>query len=209
MLPPAPTRSTRDHPTRKQLDELDALLQRMLALPVQPEDEPESDSEEQADENVRETECDAADAPNDGTPTSEREALAPVRLESLTYQGVPAPVRLESPTYQAPNVEKEAAEEAQIHIPPATDDVETAEPLAKPATTSIAAESRPEETKIFPSDGILPWINYLFDQYTGYLGVPGRWLRRPVGRALLGWTGMLLLATSVAIVILDWIGWTW
>ena len=35
-----PRYSALDHPTRQQLDELDALMQRMLALPVNPMEEP-------------------------------------------------------------------------------------------------------------------------------------------------------------------------
>ena len=52
-------------------------------------------------------------------------------------------------------------------------------------------------------------INVLFDEMVVRLGPPGRRLRRPRGRSLLGWTGLLLLATGVALVVLDRTGWTW
>jgi hypothetical protein len=52
-------------------------------------------------------------------------------------------------------------------------------------------------------------VNRAFDRGTLRLGAVGCWLRRPRGRQVLGWTGLLLLAAALARVILDWIGWTW
>jgi hypothetical protein len=52
-------------------------------------------------------------------------------------------------------------------------------------------------------------LNRAYDRLTMRLGSPGRWLRHSSGRALLGWTGLLLLAVALTIVLFDWIGWPW
>jgi hypothetical protein len=55
----------------------------------------------------------------------------------------------------------------------------------------------------------LLWLNLAFDWSTTWLGPPGRWLRGPGGRAVLGWGGLLLLAAALAWVALDGMAWTW
>jgi hypothetical protein len=55
----------------------------------------------------------------------------------------------------------------------------------------------------------LLWLNDAFDYGTAWLGPIGRWLHAPGGRALLGWTGFLLLAAAFVWLILDGMGWTW
>ena len=52
----------------------------------------------------------------------------------------------------------------------------------------------------------LVWLNRFFDRHTYRLGALGRWLRRPAGRAVLGWTGLLLLAAA-AVLLARWIRW--
>ncbi len=52
-------------------------------------------------------------------------------------------------------------------------------------------------------------VNRAFDAGTAWLGAPGRWLRGPRGRALVGWTGLGLLAGAVVWVVLAEFGWTW
>jgi hypothetical protein len=51
------------------------------------------------------------------------------------------------------------------------------------------------------------WVNRSFDRAAFNFGTPGRWLRQPGGRAVLGTVGMLLLAAAV-LVLLERIGWT-
>jgi hypothetical protein len=54
------------------------------------------------------------------------------------------------------------------------------------------------------------WSNRVFDRWTVRMGGAfGRWLRGPQGRALLGWTGLILLASALAWGMIDWMGWTW
>src|SRR5439155_23813338 len=52
-------------------------------------------------------------------------------------------------------------------------------------------------------------VNRLFDRAASRLGIAGRWMKRPWGRALLGWVGLLCLAAAGVLLLLDWIGWTW
>jgi hypothetical protein len=55
----------------------------------------------------------------------------------------------------------------------------------------------------------LEWGNQFFDRCVGRLGKPARWLRRPSGRALLGWSGLMLLAGALALLLWDWIRIRW
>jgi hypothetical protein len=48
----------------------------------------------------------------------------------------------------------------------------------------------------------LLWSNRTFDRCTGWLGAPGRWLRGPGGRLLLGWAGLGLWAAALTLVVL-------
>jgi hypothetical protein len=67
---------------------------------------------------------------------------------------------------------------------------------ATPAPTHTAGR--------FPAWLLRPllWSNRAFDRWTGWLGRPGRWLRGPLGRAVLGWVGLGLWA--VALLVLVW-----
>src|SRR5207253_2114127 len=71
--------------------------------------------------------------------------------------------------------------------------------LGKSAGVSAEnARSRRVAWPVYP----LLWINWAFDRATGLLGPPGRWLRGPGRRAVLGWGGLLLLAAALV-----WLAW--
>jgi hypothetical protein len=55
----------------------------------------------------------------------------------------------------------------------------------------------------------LVWINQAFDWLAARCGPLGRWLCSPAGRAVLGYGGLLLLASALGWGLLDWMGWTW
>jgi hypothetical protein len=74
-----------------------------------------------------------------------------------------------------------------------------------PRQALIASRPPPEPLLLRP----LLVLNRLFDTVALGLGSPGRWLRRPTGRTLLGLIGLLLLAAATACVLLARIGWTW
>jgi hypothetical protein len=82
--------------------------------------------------------------------------------------------------------------------------------VASLRTQSLAA---PEEPVFVPRVPWpfrpLVWLNQAFDWSTAWLGPLGRWLRGPSGQALLGWSGLLMLAAALAWLALDTLGWSW
>jgi hypothetical protein len=171
---PAPQpRSRPPSTTREQLDELDALLQRMLELPVDPASAPEEPDGPAtvAEEPPRE---EVAEAPADGPPP----APAPVPEPSS-----PGP----SPAGEAPAVDRTLVARNGTGSPPV--------PL-------------PGGGEVVPGwAGPLVFVNRAFDRATRPLGVVGYWLRRPRGRAVLGWAGVALLALALCLVFCTWRGW--
>lgn len=168
------------HPTRQQLDELEALMQRMLALPVSPA----------AGEPPPAPPAPAPEAPENAPAAEAAPVAAPPPGTEFSSFLPPAP--LPEPEPRAGEVEERDAEPA----PPAP----TADRPSRPA-----GRRRPVGRGLRP----LLWVNGAFDRATVRLGGPGRWLRGPRGRAWLGGTGLVLLATAVAWGVLDWMGWPW
>ena len=163
-----------DHTTREQLDELDILMQRMLALPV--------------------------NEPNDaGTPAPEEASAAELQtpapsdvFQSATSSTVPS-----AQVHKQPEKAAFAGLEAQAPIQPNL--VRSVKVMSKRATfPRVVWPLRP-----------LWWVNGAFDWGTSWLGAPGRRLRGPAGRSLLGWTGLLLLAAAFVWFALEGMGWTW
>jgi hypothetical protein len=189
MSTPTPRRRSRPPgPSRQQIDELDALLERMLALPVNATDEPA-----------------AVPAP------------APVAVAAA-----PA-LPLESPPAEAPAAEHLPL--AATLIPPVSPPLpppsvnpphlvvpmqsSTAPPAAAALPRRLTPPNYRRVARVPLSLRPLVWLNRGFDRWTMRVGTPGRWLRHSSGRALLGWTGLLLLAAALGIVAFDWIGWPW
>jgi hypothetical protein len=52
----------------------------------------------------------------------------------------------------------------------------------------------------------LVWCDQVFEQGTTWLGEPGEWLRSGAGRAVLGWSGILLLAGAITWALLVGLG---
>ncbi|HXG09993.1 MAG TPA: hypothetical protein VNK04_09405 [Gemmataceae bacterium] len=162
--PPRPADAVEQHPdmrsalTRQQLDELDALLRRMLELPVYPTEE--------------------GPAPAEPAPSLAVPAPEPVALPSSEPAGPRALPPVESPA-------------ADLPVSPVSEPTEE-------ETLPIAWWLRP-----------ILWGNRTFDRGVARLGRPGRWLRQPSGRTLLGVTGLVLLAAALALLVLDWVRWNW
>jgi hypothetical protein len=191
-------------PTRQQLDDLDALLKRMLALPVNPAEEP---------------------APPD-EPLPASRATPPLFPEPLTPP--PGNVIVTDPLPPLPRKEepKSAPSGPSIILAPAS---LPAGPVPLPLLNPVPPAERrapvlpPPDRRLSPRQALIAsrppgpavllrpilWLNRGFDGLAFALGAPGRWLRRPAGRTLLGVAGLLLLAAALALLLLDRIGWTW
>jgi outer membrane biosynthesis protein TonB len=214
--------------TRHLLDELDALMQRMLALPVeQDEAVPPATAALKDSPALRPVPAPVVEAP---VPT-----VTPARPKYLEI------ARPEPAARPAPNLvpASKAAEPARKEVlaarlpAPAAAPPEPAE--TGPADTSVAigpeifaglkagpallqprpALSRPRPALRRPERsrgwllGSLYWTNRAFDRGTRWLGGPGRWLRSPGGRSVLGWFGIGLLTVALGWQVLAWLGWTW
>lgn len=216
MTPRSPDPEASLHPTRQQLDDLDALLQRMLALPVNAEEETPGD-------------C-------GGAPVDPQADPGPEPAESAgpsASPGLPFPDQLVVPPGNMIVPEPVPFPDAVLPIPGmpgiAPDGLAAGESLPLPLLNPVPPEDRrgpilpAVEPRRFPHAPSLParpgrlplglrplvWSNRVFDRFTFALGGLGRWLRRPAGRALLGVSGLLLVAAAVALVVLNRIGWTW
>jgi hypothetical protein len=218
--------------TRQQLDDLDALLQRMLQLPVKDLDEPIPSSGPKPRSLANLTPKNAQSAPVSPSISSVSEDLefAP-DLPSEVPQGEflvpppgnlvltdPLPSLLNSSPSSVPRpkgITEGTAQDSgpwsvspeQVHKEEKAGTLTATLATQAPGRVPNSVSSRPPELGLWWRP--LVWGNRLFDSFTFGLGAPGRWLRRPAGRTLLGWTGLILLATAVTLVVLDSIGWTW
>lgn len=207
-------------PTKQQLDELEALMQRMLSLPV-------SEGEE------------ALPAPPEA---KSRPATLPPRLRAIPdpppwddpapaatvpppppahVPSPPAPRSPARPVAPPPSVvisERVRVEEYPVmpELPaapaeaasPAPAAAEPPAPRTKPRVvrrlSTVAGEPQ-ELWWLMP----LVWGNHAFDRCTIHMGRSGRWLRGTRGRNWIGWSGVLLLALAMTWALVEWLGWAW
>lgn len=184
--------------TRQMLDDLDALMERMLSLPM-----------DEAGGNIS-----APPAP------PKRPALAATLtvLDPMeqTASEKPAPA-LHGPHVNFPPAAAHDVEEPAAKIAgPAEERVQTLEPevpgplVIRRLDTVVTPESAPQvRTTSFVFWRPLLWINEGFDQATRLLGPFGALLRSSPGRWLLGLAGLTLFGLAAAWLIQDLITWTW
>jgi hypothetical protein len=185
-----------DHPTRQQLDELDALMQRMLALPVNPLED--------------------AAASNSPPPLGNSLPAQPAAAPSQEMEALPstAPSAVVAQPAEASAASSSVLEQSLRSRPPTTAPSEKSdrEPfrLSSRVLLTSSAASLPNE-KVLVAHWLLPlyWTNQAFDRATRWFGPLGRWLRGPSGRSLLGWGGLLLLAAALAWLAAEGLDWTW
>jgi hypothetical protein len=221
-------------PTRQQLEELDALLQRMLSLPT----------------NQLESEM-------TGRFAAPAEAMAPqppMMPPPSAYSAPPAMARQPMPSMPAPpmrRAEPPRGENAwQVPLPPASggigvwpasvDQSQAGVPLSNPrmpapsmpaSRLNVATIPSPDEANrsrdmrpIIAMPAPLPgaqtqplpfylWPFGLVDQSMGgtlaAFGLPGRWLGQGSGKILIGWAGLLMLGGAAAWGIMDYLGLSW
>jgi hypothetical protein len=247
--PPASGTEPTSHPTRELLDELDALMQRMLALPVnQLEEELRTMAEETSAPPTGDRLAESEEvASNPAPPANSGEALrtrsisadvpgaaraeeagdmAPPHAPLIAFQPLPPANQAAPPTFppesDPPGEKPDSDWERLLAAGP-----EVLAALGRPETLDQPSKT-PEEviTPGSPSSSMdaqaassLPrrgslwlrpilWSNWVFDGVTRWLGPPGRWLRSPAGRSVMGWIGLGLLAGAAAWLLAFGFGWT-
>jgi hypothetical protein len=212
---------------RQMLDELDVLMDRMLAIPVNELD----DAAPSAPAIVRMPTVSATltvlEAPVEDEESPAPERREPLRESFVSYSALsetmpgetkPLPLLIKPPTFQ-PSQESPAPEHG--NSAPEPDPIP--EEVIPPSITAITALPAPtftpnhtEEPVPLPGPSLasrcllpLVWFNQAFDKSTLILGGTGRWLRGPRGRYLLGLMGLVLLLMAGLWLVKDWLGWTW
>lgn len=184
--------------TKQMLDELDALMERMLALPVNDADE-------------------AMSFPVDVVKTPALSA----KLTLLETSASPLPVgppHMELPIQSPPVSEHAALNPPHLALPS-----ERKPPQPEPLTNEVMPPSllerlEPLLAKLPEPDGEqvglspswiqpLVWINQVFDSATCLLGGVGGLLRGPAVRMVLGFSGIALLLVAIGWVLKDYLGW--
>jgi hypothetical protein len=185
--------------TKQMLDELDALMDRMLALPVNEiEDAPAFPQEVVPATALAATLTQLQTPPP--VPT-----LAPP-IEMPMHPAVNPPHR----TMAAPEPAPLMSEPPLFSQPaPLTNDVVPASllPKVEELLANVPAPSPPSAAL-----GVylpLLWINQAFDGCTLMLGESGANLRSQAGRMLLALMGVTLFLGSVTWFLKDWLGWQW
>jgi hypothetical protein len=200
--------------TRQLLDELDALMERMLALPVNDLDD---GPPVMAPPSTKVTIVAAPPAP--------AETVAP---PASTSPGKVLVGRLSAPPSYTTETEDEASRPQKKSKEPKLKSEEVVEkqanlwvePLPSPdeILPSLVRRPAPLEDKRFlgkhrSMSGILLQpllaVNKLYDRATVVLGPLGRWLRGVRGRKVLGLIGLALLALAALWWLHDWMGWNW
>jgi hypothetical protein len=225
--------STAQKQTRQQLDELDALLQRMLSAPM-------SSSEPSAATIGERIKADsfAPLPPNlpvtSGKPMPASPPGPPVQTVQSWRVEMPAPANppLAMPVESSNGTISSRLPDPRVFAPaPYPYSMVYGQPLpsepqlvAAPATSAIEAFSPAASGNALPLwqqapqtiDEPLPfmlWPIYLFnrsfDIVTYLLGPLGSWLRKPAGRHTLGWLGILMILGAIGWGVADWYGLDW
>lgn len=186
--------------TKQMLDELDALMEKMLSLPVNdPQEAPAFPKE--------------VVKPPTLTPTL---SATLTLLEAPTTAPAPAlsqPEPNEHPSVNPPHL---ALQPAEPELPQFHGSVPQPEPLTNEVTPpSVISKLEPLLAEIPEASPPLTtqwcylpllWINQGFDSVTMRLGA-GAWMRTQVGRMLLGLSGITMLVVAAAWFLKDWLGW--
>lgn len=198
------------HDTRQLLDELDALMDQMLALPI--------DDREGGEESAG-----PSSSPNP-TVTATLTLLAPAApagsgqwaVDSEEKAGAPALPTVHCPLLAA-SMADEAALAGKANGNVATDELTAPAPVmtdvAAPPVVELLAPPPPVGSARWRPDQLsyqfLLWVNQGYDRGTARLGKLGQLLRSRFVRALLGIAGLGLLAWALAWLVRDWLGWNW
>lgn len=186
------------------LAELDSLLERMMALPVTSLDEEPAALPSRAAPppdmpviTVTEALPELLSSPPASAVTTTSDDLYVQSLLHEKPEEPPVPTRPPEPVAIWDNPPPKE-EKAEPEAPPRSPLLPIPPPPIRPAEGEPAIWMRP-----------ILWCNHAVDCCTVPLGAPGRWLRQPGGRTLLGWAGLMMLAAVGGLALCDCLGWTW
>jgi hypothetical protein len=184
--------------TRQKLDELDALIQQMLDLPVNRLD-PEAEDRGQRTEN-REQKTE-----NREQRTENREQTAEDSGHGIEDNEQEIKDRGARTEDSEPKVETEESDQKAADSKPVAGEEGPSQAVV---LSSVLCPSPPGPSSrarwwLYPVVG----LNLLFDGLTFLLGPLGRWLRGETGRLLIGWVGVALLLAGLVWAFLGWMGW--
>jgi hypothetical protein len=190
--PAVPRSQTPALPTRRQLDELDALLQRMLELPVSHAAESQSAPLENP-----ESEDSASPEANDWPSAWEESSTKADESESIPAAPIVEPHNAwHSGWSPSPDVDRPIVEAPQVEFPPLPPENQWRE-AELPAPKSW-------ETAAAPADSPLA------DASPGEGREPSRSrFGPPTLQVILGCVGLICLLGSLALFAYDWFDWTW
>ncbi len=196
-------------PTRQQLDEIDALLRRMLSLPsltgeAAPSPPPPPVSMSFPAPTVREVPPAHPPVANDPVVHSWRvewpqpPAAQPAAPPSVVAWGAPVsvPAELAARAAMAPAQPAVSPPYAAAVAPPGA-------PAQAPVPLATAAH---EPVRL--GLALLVVLNAIFNCLTYLLGPLGTWLRGP-GRGVLGWVGIAMIVAAAVWAIGNWQGYEW
>lgn len=192
-----------DPPTRQQLDELDALMQRMLALPVH---QAEEDSCKSLAVEIGLTPATSSNPAPSVDHVTAAEHDTPYSQE-FAFGDDPDPSPEGSP------IGDQAQPDTAAHFPilVAPRWITRGAPRAL-----VDTHARPEPVQKSVAKDPVPWwlapawcLNWLFEALTCRLGPVGRAMQSPLGRMVLGTLGILSLLSAVGWAAMLRMGWTW
>ncbi|MSU79501.1 MAG: hypothetical protein EXS16_15595 [Gemmataceae bacterium] len=199
------TKDSSQQTTKQMLDELDALMERMLALPVS-----QPDAVAPFPKSVVKgptlaatlTLLERSPAPN---PTP---ATVPVTAPPTDSQGWHDHPILNPPHFTQAGQESLTAPEPSDQPVPLTNAVLPPSALARmePLLAGLPDLSMPKVTGWFYLP--LVWLNELFDGVTSIAWGTG-WIRMAGGRRFLGFSGIALFLIALGWALVDWRGWNW
>jgi hypothetical protein len=209
------TPTTANLPTRQQLDEIDALLRRMLTLPPlagesapAPVSPPAPMPASQVYPPAAVREIPPPNPPATGEPVVHAwraewqqapQAQAAVSPPSVVAWGSPAPQPADVPPWAMPSG---PAGSPPFAIPVSSGPI--IQPVS-PANNQATSGTRQSESLFILS---LVVLNGLFNVLTYLLGPIGTWIRGP-GRGMLGWAGLLMVLAAGAWALGNWYGYDW
>ena len=185
------TAPTANDLTRQQLDELDALLQRMLTLPVHSPEANASSTPAPAATNWR------MDSSGPALSAAPHLSAPPLPIERVR---MPEPPPLAAPVVRAASTNVPEPEPAFPVIVPAPPVERRPAPARAARPAYIAPAARPSHRGESVPFGLLPLValNWTVDSILGLCGPPGWILRSGFGKNLLGLLGVGLLAYTTA-----------